>query len=223
MYIPEAFSVSEREPVLDLIDAYPFATVVTVVAGPDPDADVDAQGDRREGAEPPRLLVSHVPVTLCRDASGWGTLLGHVARGNPHWQHFDGECESLVIFQGPHAYVSPRWYAEPAAPPTWNYAVVHAYGKPRRIEDPARTAALLEELVARFESSPSELALSGDRRRALQKGIVAFELEIERVEPKFKLGQNKTAVDRAGTVAVLEGGGDEERALAFWTRRITGS
>ena len=203
MYVPEPFSVSDRELVLDLIDEHPFATVVTFDAA--------------------RPLVSHVPITLTRDASAWGTLRGHVARANSHWRHFDGEWESLVIFHGPHAYVSPSAYADKAAPPTWNYAVVHAYGRPGRIEDPARAAALLDELVTRFDANPSSLALTAQRRRALQKGIVAFEFEIERVESKFKLGQNKTPADRVGTVAALEDrGSDAEMALAAWTRRITG-
>ena len=203
MYVPEPFRVADREPVLDLIDAHPFATLVTVDSG-DP-------------------IVSHVPITLARAASGWGTLRGHVARGNPHWRHFDGERESLVIFHGPHAYVSSTWYHDPVAPPTWNYAVVHAYGRPRRIEDPAQTGEVLDELLARFEASPARIALTSDRRRALQEGIVAFALEIDRIESKFKLGQNKTSADRAGTVAALEGrGSDAERALAAWTQRITG-
>jgi transcriptional regulator len=210
MYVPEPFNVSDREAVLDLIDAHPFATLITF--------DVE---------EP---IVSHVPVTLARPAlrpdrvdREWGVLRGHVARANPHWRCFDGERETLVIFHGPHAFVSPIAYDEPDAPPTWNYAVVHAYGRPKRIEDPETTTAMLDELIARFEPKPGELTLSGDRRLALEKGIVGFDLEIERLEAKFKLGQNKTAADRAGTIAALESrGSDTERDLAAWTRRITG-
>ena len=198
MYVPTPFQSSDREAILDLIEAAPFATVITT------------------GGEP---AVSHVPVSLTRSETGWGTLRGHMARGNPHWRLLDGARQSLLIFHGPHAYVSPSWYEEPAAPPTWNYAVAHAYGRPAILEGGPRTAALLDELLARYEREP--LALSEAARRSLERGIVGFELAIERVEAKFKLGQNKTAADRAGTVAALEKQGDVERDLAAWTRRLT--
>ncbi len=198
MYVPTPFQAPDREAVLDLIEAAPFATVIT-------------PGDE--------LNVSHVPLSLTRSATGWGTLRGHLARGNPHWRCFEGARESLLIFHGPHAYVSPSWYAEPAAPPTWNYAVAHAYGRPALIEDASRTAALLDELLARYEPEP--LALSDPARQALERGIVGFELVIDRVEAKFKLGQNKSPADRAGAIAALDEQGDVERDLAAWTRRLT--
>lgn len=202
MYVPSPFEVRERAVVYDLIEAAPFATVVTA----------DAE-----------LAVSHLPVSLQRPPAGttsWGTLRGHVARGNAHWRLFDGAHETLVVFHGPHAYVSPRSYADTAAPPTWNYAVVHAYGRPLRVQDEPRKRAHLDELVSRFETQALEL--SEEARQRLEQGIVAFELEIERIEAKFKLGQNRTPADRAGTVAALEGGGDLERQLAALTRRLTG-
>jgi transcriptional regulator len=203
MYVPGPFCVTDREAAFDLIDAHPFATVVTI-----------------DGGEP---VVSHVPVIHERRVGSFGVLRGHVARGNPHWRIFEGKRQTLVIFHGPHAYVSPTAYAEPEAPPTWNYAVVHAAGRATRIDDPARTSALLDDLIARFEARPEALALPADRRRGLEQGIVGFELEIERLQAKFKLGQNKTPDDRAGTVAALEArGGDIEGDLAAWTRRITG-
>jgi transcriptional regulator len=202
MYVPPPFRAHDREAILDLVDAYPFATLVT----PDP-AGVD---------------VSHVPLQLVRADDGWGRLLGHVARANPHWQRFDGVRESVAIFQGPHAYVSPTWYASPGSPPTWNYAVAHAWGRPVRL-DAERSRGVLDVLVARYESG-APLALPDPIRRSLERAIVAFELPIERVEAKFKLGQNKDACDRDGTVAALErDGGALERELAAWTRRITGA
>jgi transcriptional regulator len=198
MYLPAAFRVSDHGAVLDLIESVPFATLIT------------------GGGE---LSVSHLPLTLTRSVEGWGSLRGHMARANPHWRYFDGARETLVIFHGPHAYVSPTRYANRAAPPTWNYAVVHAYGRPACITDRSETSALLNDLVARYESQP--LDLSDAMRRSLEKGIVGFEFVIERVEAKFKLGQNRSPADRAGTIAHLEGGSELERDLAAWTRRMT--
>ena len=94
------------------------------------------------------------------------------------------------------------------------------WGRPRCFEDPSRTAALLDRLLARFEPDPGRVAIPDAQRRALERAIVGFELPIERLEAKFKLGQNKSAADRAGTVAVLEQGGELERDLAAWTRRL---
>lgn len=197
MYVPPPFQAPDRESVLDLIEAAPFATLVSF------------------GAEP---WVSHLPLALTRRSGAWGSLAGHVARANPHAERFDGRQQALAVFHGPHAYVSPGWYADPEAPPTWNYAVVHAYGRPRRVDDPARRGGLLDALVARYEEAP--LALTGPARRALERAIVAFEFEIERVEAKFKLGQNRSPADRAGTLDALERGGEVERELAAWTRRL---
>lgn len=198
MYLPAPFQAPDRDIVLDLIETAPFATLVSF------------------GDEP---WVSHLPLTLCRERGAWGTLRGHLAAANPHGRRFDGRREALAVFHGPHAYVSPRWYADPEAPPTWNYAVVHAWGRPVPIEDPARRAALLDELAARHETGP--LALAGPARRSLERAILAFELEIERVDAKFKLGQNRSPADRAGMLEALERGGERERELAVWTRRVT--
>jgi len=200
MYVPSAFSVDERDPVLDLIEACPFAVLVS--------------------PQPGDLQISHVPLALHRRDAGWGTLTGHVARPNPHWRCFDGRRECVAIFQGPHAYVSPGWYASAPAVPTWNYVVVHAYGRPAVIEDPERTSAVLDELVARHEPGGGPLDLPESFRRSLEQGITAFEFEIERVEAKFKLGQNRSAADREATARALEQAGATE--LAAWTRRIAG-
>jgi transcriptional regulator len=203
MYVPELFEVSDREAVFDLVDAYPFATALTAADG--------------------EILVSHLPVILARADAGWGTLRGHVARANAHRKRFDGETESLLIFNGPHAYVSPSGYADGPAVPTWNYVVVHAYGRPRIVDDSVRKTAHLDDLVSRHEPGGGPLDVPDAFRRSLEKGIVAFEMTIERLEAKFKLGQNKSAEDRAGTVAALSAdGGENASALAAWTRRITG-
>ena len=109
------------------------------------------------GKSPCRLTtISHVPLLLVPGCEPHGTLLGHVARANPHWEALRG-VESIAVFHGPHAYVSPSWYTEPAAAvPTWNYAAIHAHGVAELIEDEAETRAVLDALVHRFEGSRAQ-------------------------------------------------------------------
>ena len=122
-----------------------------------------------------------------------------MARANPQWQDFaklaDGGGEALVIFQGPHAYVSPNWYGPGAAVPTWNYVAVHAYGPPQIMDDPARVRALLDRLVRVQETdsqTPWSMASQEDEYiERMMRGIVAFEIPVTRLEAKAKLSQNK--------------------------------
>ncbi len=182
MYVPASFAVDDPERLFAFLHDYPFATVVTAAGG--------------------ELFASHLPLLVDRDRGERGTLRGHVARANPHWQAFDGQTAALVIFQGPHAYVSPQWYVKRPAVPTWNYSAVHVYGVPRVISEPERTSQLLADLNQRFEHGPGDL-LSDELRQSLEAAIVAFELPIDRWEGKFKLGQNRGVADRAGTVEHL--------------------
>jgi transcriptional regulator len=119
----------------------------------------------------------------------------------------DGAMESLAIFHGPHGYVSPTWYASGPAVPTWNYATVHAYGRPRATQDVAFTQELIRELVLRYEKGENAWRvedLPPHFSERLLSAIVAFEMPVHRYEAKFKLGQNRSAADRAGTLAGLE-------------------
>ena len=113
---------------------------------------------------------------------------------------------------GPHAYVSPSWYASKDVVPTWLYTVVHAYGRPQVSADPARVRALLERMVRLFESGSKHPWQLASQREAylegMQKAIIAFEMPIERIEGKFKLNQIKSEADRRGTIAGLEATGD---------------
>jgi len=116
VYTPEHFRMDDRAAIARLMHDHPFATLLT--------------------PSMPEPMLSHVPLLLVPDAEPNGTLIGHVARANPHWQHATG-AESVAIFHGPHAYVSPSWFAEPSkGVPTWNYAVVHAYGMLDVIDEP---------------------------------------------------------------------------------------
>ena len=196
MFIPPSFAVSDRDTLLGFVERYGFATLVST----DP-----------AGAP----FATHVPLLLDRPAN---LLLGHVAKANPHHELF-GDRESLAIFHGPHAYISPAWYATAPAVPTWNYAAVHVYGVPRVI-DADRTADVVDRLVRKYEShrpTPWAGELPDDYRRRLLAGIVGFELPLTRVEGKFKLGQNRPAEDRAGTLDGLREAGGEAADLAAFT------
>ncbi len=131
-----------------------------------------------------------------------------MARANPQWRDFDvdGEQEVLVIFQGPHTYVSPSWYTVQPSVPTWNYAAVHAYGIPRLIEDEAELYAALQLLVETYEaprSQPWTLSEPDDFLRKMMKAIVGFSIPISRLEGKYKLSQNRSPEDQEHVVQQL--------------------
>ncbi len=202
LYAPPQFATSDRAAIARLMHDYPFATLVTP-----------------GGTEP---HISHLPLLLVAGSEPHGTLIGHMARANPHWEHAAG-AESTAIFHGPHAYVSPAWYAEPAqAVPTWNYAAIHAQGALEIIGDAAEARRVLDALVQRFEAeraAPWRFAMPQRRRDALVGAIVAFRLRIRRLTAKFKLSQNRSAEDRARVVAALEREGHADAAtVAAWMR-----
>jgi len=184
-----------------LVHDYPFATVVTPAI--------------------PEPFVTHLPLLHVADCEPHGTLLGHFARSNPHAAA--PVAESIAIFHGPHAYVSPSWYAEPTtAVPTWNYAVVHAHGTMQLAEDPAETRAVLDLLVHRFESTrpqPWQLGLDGKRLAAMVGAIIGFRIRVKRIEAKFKMSQNRGPGDRDRVASALSDEGYAEAdATAAWMR-----
>jgi transcriptional regulator len=159
-----------------------------------------------------------MPVLHHAEGGTHGTLITHMARANPQWRHFADGREVMVIFHGPHAYISPNWYETRPMVPTWNYATVHAYGVPRVIEDKAALRTMLRELVDTFEvgqPQPYGDALTDDYIDQLSPGIVGLEIPITRLEAKFKLSQNRTPADQVGVIAALEKSVDQtERELA---------
>jgi transcriptional regulator len=199
MYIPESFRVTDETLVFSFIERYDFAALITSTP--------TAGG-----------LVTHLPLFL-QHSGEHAVLLGHVSRANQQWQHFDGSTKSLAIFRGPHTYVSPHWYQSSPAVPTWNYAVVHVHGCPRAVEDRHHTAAILDHLLAKYEghrSQPWHLRdLSPDYYEHMVQQIVGFEMPIDQIEAKFKLGQNRSRTDREGTMnGLLEEGTADSAALA---------
>lgn len=198
MYIPAPFAETRVDVLHGFVRAHPFATMVTT-------------GD--DGLP----FATHLPLLLDAGRGPHGTLCGHVARPNPQAADLAAAREVLAVFHGPHAYVSPTWYATAPSVPTWNYAVVHAYGVPRVVDDPAAVRDLLEAAVRAFEAPGSPWTTSDLPARYLESmtaGVVAFELPIQRLEGKFKLSQNRPQADRDGVIAALGSRDAEARAVA---------
>ena len=192
MYIPKAFQVSDGRELVEFIASNSFATLISSVQG--------------------NLFATHLPLILDQSRSSPGVLLGHVARANRHWRAFDGQQEALAIFRGPHAYISPNWYASSSpAVPTWNYAVVHVYGVPCVVDDEQWLSDFVDRLVSIYEADkpqPWPGILPPDLRASLLKGIVGFTMDITRIEGKFKLGQNRSLDDQRAMVQHLEAQAD---------------
>jgi transcriptional regulator len=192
MYIPTHFEVNEIGRLHELMQTNSFATLVMFGADGSPRA-------------------THLPLLIDARRGEFGTIRGHLARANSHWHQFDGEREAIVIFSGPHGYISPAWYGTDRAVPTWNYVAVHAYGRPRVIEDAPRAMGVLRDLVEtheggqegrwRLESAPAEYIES------MVRAIVAFEMPIDRLEGKSKLSQNRPD-DLERVIAALTMKGD---------------
>lgn len=198
MYIPEVFREDDPAPLAALMAQASFALLVTT----------DAEG---------LPFATHLPLLYEGEEGAKGTILGHMARANPQWRHFENGEPALAVFSGPHAYVSPSWYETHPSVPTWNYAAVHAYGRPRLMEAVA-TRALLGRLVATYEAgsaTPWRLQLPEKYEAMMLRGIVGFRIPVERLEGKFKLSQNRDATDRGNVAAKLAASGfDDGRAVA---------
>lgn len=186
MYQPPHFQEEHLELVHDLIRAHPFATLV-------------AHGT--EG-----LTADHIPLVIHPELSDKGILRGHIAKANPLWKNYSAGVDVLTIFQGSHHYVSPSWYPSKQehgkVVPTWNYAVVHAYGALEFIQDKTWLRAHLDEMTTRHETgreAPWAVSDAPDDFIEKQlKGIVGIEISISRFEGKLKLSQNKSEEDRLG-------------------------
>lgn len=189
MYRPPVFREDRIDVLHDLIRAHPFATLITV------------------GADGPE--ANHIPFALEPGVDGAsGTLRGHVAKPNPVWSENDPEADVLVVFQGPHHYVTPSWYPSKAehgkVVPTWNYAIVHARGSMRATQDADWLLAHLNALTGHQETG-RDMPWAVDDAPAeyvekMMGGIVGLEISIARLEGKWKMSQNRNVADRAGVV-----------------------
>jgi transcriptional regulator len=173
------------------------------------------------------MVATHLPMFVIPDEGPYGTLYGHVARGNAQWRNLAEEA--LVMFTGPYAYISPNWYPgkqeHGKEVPTWNYIAVHAYGQAQTIEDPVALRALLVRLTDRHEQATQPKPwhvddAPADYVQAMLKGIVGLKIPIARIEGKWKLSQNRNDADRIGARVGLETmSGERERALAAQMRQ----
>jgi transcriptional regulator len=207
MYIPQLFREAELDTLHALMREYSFATIIT----------------QHNGAP----FASHLPFLLQAEEGPYGTLLGHMAHANPQWQDFVAGQEALVIFQGPHAYISPSWYAVHPSVPTWNYAVVHAYGIPQVIDNGTALYEVLQMLVQTYEAPsarPWAFDVPEDYLHNMMRGIVGFTVRITRLEGKFKLSQNRPVQDQPRIIEALQQRGDAlstDVAMLMCQRRVT--
>jgi len=191
MYIPKQFAEPRVDVLHRLIRANPLATLVTLSS---------------DGLE-----ANHIPLHLSPDPGPLGTLRGHVARANPVWSDFASDVESLAIFHGRNAYITPSWYPTKQETgkvvPTWNYVVAHAYGKLRVIDDPVWLRSHLDALTAHNEASFASPWHIGDAPAdyidRLLGAIVGIEIVVARLVGKRKASQNQPAENQAGVLRGL--------------------
>ena len=182
LYIPEFNRVEDRALALEFMRANPFAILVS--------------------ANPSGPFATHLPL-LIDNSADQVTLRGHVAKANPHWQMLNDDV--VIIFHGPHAYISPMLYEIRESVPTWNYAAVHVYGKGRVITEESATRQVLDDLITQFDSSYNQQwnSFSDEYRNRMQRHIVAFEIAATRIETKFKLSQNRTKIEQENVIRAL--------------------
>jgi transcriptional regulator len=210
MYTPKHFNEPDTATQHALMRAQPLATLVTLASS--------------------GLDANHLPLHLSAELGPLGTLRGHVARANPLWKDLTPELEVLAVFHGVQAYVSPNWYPTKAehgkAVPTWNYAVVHAHGTLKVVEDATWLRAHLEALTAHNEASqaqpwkPSDAP--ADYLEKMMSAIIGIEITITRLSGKFKLSQNQPEPNQAGVIQGLRATGlASDIAMAEWVARAT--
>lgn len=198
MYTPASFAVDDPEKLHTFIETHSFATLVS------PDAE--------------NSTASHLPLLLDRGVAANGRLVGHMARANRQWEQAS-DRPVLAIFHGPHAYVSPAWYAETNVVPTWNYAAVHVQGTMRLEQDRGRLLDIVRQYVDVYEAGlPEPWSLDKADPEfidGLLDAIVGFTIEIERIEGKWKLSQNHTRERREKVIHQLDGQkSDNSRQIA---------
>ena len=189
MYVPEHFRVEDQATAIAFMRANPFAILVsTTDDGP---------------------FATHVPVVI-RETAGQTTIRGHVAKANPHWRYLEEQPHCLMIFHGPHSYISPTNYATRENVPTWNYGAVHAYGEARTFYEPSDLLNMLHDLIPTFEAAYAEqwANLSEPYRSRMLSHIVGFEIEVTKLEAKFKLSQNRTRDEQQNVIDSLSRAND---------------
>jgi transcriptional regulator len=200
IYLPPLFEQTDARQVAGLIAEFPLSTIVTT--GPD------------------GLTANHIPLQFVPDAGEFGVLRGHVARANEIWRMADSNAESLAIFQSPDAYISPNWYPTKQdhhkVVPTWNYAVVHAYGKLVFHDDEKWLRGVIGKLTMTAEADQPQPWHMGqapyEYLTEQLEAIVGIEMQVSRLVAKWKMSQNRLPIDRDGTISGLQEAGGETNA-----------
>jgi transcriptional regulator len=195
MYIPPYYREEDKSKLIKFMQAHNFANVIS--------------------SDKNILTATHLPFVI-EEREDKVFLVSHMAKANPQWQSFT-ENELLVIFQGPHAYISPTNYEKQQNVPTWNYIAVHAYGKAKIIDEPKEVWDLMERMIHKFEEKFFEQwkSLSPEYVSGMLKAIVAFEIEVTRMDGKFKLSQNKTKNEQQNIIKSFEKSDDStQREIA---------
>lgn len=168
------------------------------------------------------LQMTHVPLTLVKDEGKFGTLYGHIAKANPQWKVLDNTVVKAV-FNGPHSYISPNWYASGPGVPTWNYVAVHVTGKAKILDD-VQTFEAVKALVNQYEPAllQNEMLMPADYQQKLAKAIIGFKIEIKQLEGVNKLGQHKSVADQQGTMKGLSKSTHSDASILLTYMRQTG-
>jgi transcriptional regulator len=202
VYIPEHFLQKDRALLIEVMRAESFALLISAGLGGDP-------------------FVTHLPMII-RDGAENLIIEGHMARANPHWQYLEKNPRALIVFSGPHAYVSPSLYESKENVPTWNYVAVHAYGAIKLNHEMSdkhhAQVRLIDVLEPGYKKQFDELRPAYLHGR--MTAIVAFEMTVERLEGKFKLSQNRPMIDRLNVAKSLAAGNDDQRGIAAWMQRL---
>ena len=208
MYTPKFNQVTNRAVLIEAMRDNSFAILFGPLTAPDQTA-------------PP--AATHLPL-IVKDEGEHGVIEGHFAKANRHWQALAGR-DTLVIFSGPHSYVSPTLYTEPLSVPTWNYIAIHACGTMELIEDDDGKDELLKGLIELHETSYAERwrEMPVGFRRTMLDGIVGFRIVISRIEGKFKVSQNRNETERNNVQTVHAAGTPDQQSLAVWMRRLGAS
>ena len=200
LYIPKAHLVDERKFLHDFMEEFSFVDLITAT---------------------PTLRITHIPCYIDRTRGEFGTVFGHISKNNIQTQTFDGEHPAVIVFRGPHGYISPSWYAKPeSSVPTWNFGVVHASGKLQGVSDKVMLRKMLARLIDKNEDySKSKYDFSklpDSYVGGMLGGIVGFEMKIELLEGKFKMGHERGEAERKNVAEQLKTA-KQERTFAEFT------
>ena len=187
MYIPSSFKEEDHNILFSLIEEHSFGILFS------------QHEDQPE--------VTHLPFLIDQERGGKGILIAHFAKANKHWRKIDANKEVLCVFQGPHSYISPSWYKDRETVPTWNYATVHVYGKPKIIDKPDELRKMVISLTHHHEAKVATDWSLEEGEAEFEKdllAIVGIEIEITRMEGKFKFNQNRSREDQLGVIENLD-------------------